>query len=352
MIANDSRPAGISRRRFLTALGVAGVGLLAPGAAFARKPRSKSPAGMELATLLDLSKCVGCGACVAACRRVNAAKFPVPRVPMASVSSASSPVEDWSGRRDVTDRLTPYNWLFLQTARGSFEGEDFEIHIPRRCMHCQNPPCANLCPWGAAAREENGAVRIEPSACVGGGKCRDVCPWGFPTRQSGVGPYLKLLPRYFGNGVMYMCDRCQDRVAVGGLPACIEACPNGVQEMGPRAEIAARAHALARNMGGYVYGDVENGGTNTFYVSPVPFDVLDAAIATGPGRPGLRAPADATPDEDRMAYAALLAPVAGVIVGALRLTSRLAAPEPPRKRPPGGEPPAAGSSGRGDGEPR
>ncbi len=331
VIVHDSRSAGISRRRFLTTLGAAGLSLLTPGTALAQKHRSKSPAGLELATLLDLSKCTGCGACVEACRRVNAAKFPHPEGPIAPTPSGSPPVEDWSARREVTDRLTPYNWLFIQTARGSFEGEKFQIHIPRRCMHCQNPPCANLCPWGAAAREDNGAVRIDPGACVGGGKCQDVCPWGFPMRQSGVGPYLKILPRFFGNGVMYMCDRCQDRVAVGGLPACVDACPNGVQEMGPRAEITARAHALARNMSGYVYGDTENGGTNTFYVSPVPFEILDAAVRTGPGRPRLAAPADVAADEDRLAYAALLAPVAGVIAGALRLGSRFAGPEPPAR---------------------
>jgi len=116
-------------------------------------------------------------------------------------------------------------------------------------MHCQNPPCANLCPWGAAAREDNGIVRIDAEICLGGAKCKTVCPWGIPMRQTGVGLYLKLLPRYGGNGVMYKCDRCVDRVAAGQKPACIEACPYDVQEIGPRAEMVAKAHALARDFG-------------------------------------------------------------------------------------------------------
>ena len=287
----------------------------------------KGREGEELVTLLDLSKCVGCGECVTACREANAKKFPNPIKPFPAMSPATVKAEDWSARRQIKDRLTPYNWLYIQTARGIFEGQPFEVHIPRRCMHCQNPPCANLCPWGAAAREDNGIVRIDPDVCLGGAKCRTVCPWAIPMRQTGVGPYLNFLPRYVGNGVMFKCDRCADRVAAGGAPACIEACPQGVQEIGPRVEMVAKAHTLARNIGGYIYGQTENGGTNTLYVSPVPFDILDAAVTTGAGKPHLSTVRDKMADEDSLAYAALFAPVAGVIAGALRLGSRLGGPK-------------------------
>ncbi|MDR3640584.1 MAG: 4Fe-4S dicluster domain-containing protein [Humidesulfovibrio sp.] len=312
------------------------LGLLLPGAAQASKAKEDD----ELVTLHDLSKCVGCGACVAACRKANARKFPEPVRPFPAMYPATVKAEDWSGRRQVSDRLTPYNWLFVQSARGQYQGQDFEVHIPRRCMHCQNPPCANLCPWGAAARENNGTVRIDPTICLGGAKCKTVCPWQIPVRQTGVGLYLKLLPHLTGNGVMFKCDRCADRVALGLEPACIEACPHGVQEIGPRSEIVAKAHALVRNTGGFVYGEAENGGTNSLYVSPIPFDILDAVAPTGPGKPHLSTVRDAMADENKLAYAALFAPVAGVIAGALRLGSRIGAgrtPEPP---------------GNGDGRPK
>ena len=29
---------------------------------------------------------------------------------------------------------------------------------------------------------------------------------------------------------------------------------------------------------GYIYGEEENGGTSTFYVSPVPFESIDSAL--------------------------------------------------------------------------
>jgi Fe-S-cluster-containing dehydrogenase component len=47
------------------------------------------------------------------------------------------------------------------------------------------------------------------------------------------------MPSFAGNGVMYKCDRCYDQLALIRMPACIEACPEHVQTIGPRDEIAA-----------------------------------------------------------------------------------------------------------------
>ncbi len=230
-------------------------------------------------------------------------------------------VADWSSeeKRAVTDRLTPYNWLFIQYAEGEYQGEPFELTIPRRCMHCRNAPCVNLCPFGAAFKQDDGIVRIHPDVCMGGAKCKAVCPWKIPERQSGVGLHLDLLPQYAGNGVMYKCDRCYQRIDQGELPACIEVCPEDVQQIGPRADIIAKAHQLAREMNGFVYGETENGGTNTIYVSPVPFDVLQKSVETGPGKPHLKQVADAMEDANNLAKALLIAPMAGVVGGAIRL---------------------------------
>ena len=301
----------INRRSFFAGSLALAAGSLVPAAAQARPG--------ELATLLDLSKCVGCGACVEACRETNAHKFPEPEKPFPKMYPAKVKAADWSGKRGVDDRLTPYNWLFIQTVSGEHEGKPFELNIPRRCLHCQNPPCANLCPWGAAAKDSRGIVRINDEICLGGAKCKDVCPWHIPERQTGVGLYLKLAPSFAGNGVMYKCDRCQDRVATGGVPACIEVCPERVQTIGPRAEILAQARALAKQTGGFIYGDTENGGTNTFYVSPVPFEVLNAALKPEPGRPHLAAVGNPFSTEDLLARAVYAAPIAGAVAGVLHL---------------------------------
>lgn len=176
---------------------------------------------------------------------------------------------------EATDRLTPYNWTYVE----SVEVDGATVHVPRRCMHCDNPPCANLCPFSAQEKTAEGAVVIDPDACLGGAKCRTVCPWHIPQRQAGVGVYMDVAPGALGGGVMYKCDMCADLISEGGQPSCVSACPTGAMQFGPKDEMRAAARQRADAIGGYIYGADENGGTSTFYVSPVPFSEIDAAIS-------------------------------------------------------------------------
>ena len=309
-------PKSISRRAFLKA------GLTATAAATVAVPAARAAAagiGDHLTTLIDIRKCVGCGACVDACRESNAAKFPAPQKPFPKMYPERVRVSDWSERQDVDDRLTPYNWLFIQEVTVDHHGETLELTIPRRCMHCVNPPCVKLCPWGAARQYANGISRIDTDMCLGGSKCQNVCPWDIPQRQTGDGLYLKLAPSLAGNGIMNKCDRCYDRVAQGGPPACIAACPEEVQTIGPRDEMIARAEALARDTGGYLYGIEENGGTNTIYLSPVSFAAIDQALGAGPGKPHLGPAADRMADANNIGWAMLVAPLAGAAAAAGRI---------------------------------
>lgn len=274
-------------------------------------------------TVLDLSKCIGCGACADACRLSNDHKFPRPEKPFPSMYPPRVKSEDWSGKREVDDRLTPYNWLYLQNAQVLHNGQDYDLFIPRRCLHCTNPPCANLCPWGAARKEDTGIVRIDDELCLGGAKCRQACPWHIPQRQTGVGLYLSILPKFAGNGVMYKCDRCYDKVAQGELPACVEVCPQSVQTIGPRSKMIEMAKQMANEMDGYLYGLEENGGTNTIYVSPVPFDKLNAAVEKGPGKPHLGKVEDGMRPETSLSKGLVVAPFAGLVAGAMKVYSTI-----------------------------
>ncbi len=137
----------ISRRSFLK-------GTMATACTLAAAGIPASAAGAEgkeqLATLLDIRKCIGCEACVEACSEVNETKFPDPKKPFPKMYPDRVPVMDWSEKQNVTDRLTPYNWLFIQSATVKINGKETELTIPRRCMHCVNPPCVKLCPWGSS----------------------------------------------------------------------------------------------------------------------------------------------------------------------------------------------------------
>lgn len=278
----------------------------------------------KLGTLIDLTRCDGCPnsptpLCVTACRQHNQERFPEPQKPL-KYYWPQKKVEDWSNKKDLTTRLTPYNWTFVEKVRVEHNGVEQEVNVPRRCMHCDNPTCMKLCPFSAISKDSTGAVAIDDEVCFGGAKCRDVCPWGIPQRQAGVGLYLQIAPDLAGGGVMFKCDLCVDLLAAGKQPACIQACPQGALTIGPREEIKAMAHKKAQEIGGYIYGDQENGGTSTLYVSSVPFDKIDQAIKadkkkkedTSPGRPGMPLNVDNYLESEKgLFYSALIAPFAG-----------------------------------------
>jgi len=239
--------------------------------------------GVEpVGTLIDLTACDGCKGqevpqCVMACRTESREKFPVPAKEIPNYWPQKKK-EDWSDKKGLMTRLTPFNWTFVQKTKVAHNGMEYALNIPRRCMHCVNPPCAKICPFSAQTQTKEGAVVINPDTCFGGAKCRDVCPWGIPARQAGVGLYMNIMPDYLGGGVMYKCDLCIDRIKAGNVPACVEACPKGAIKFGTRKEMLEQAKVRAQEISGFIYGENENGGTSTFYVSPVPFEKIDQSL--------------------------------------------------------------------------
>ncbi len=302
----------ISRRSFLqiTAGAAALTGLALPQTA-------KAAAGERLSTLIDLSLCDGCvgreiPACVSACKSINKNKIPAVADPIPEPWPRKA-IEDWSQKRSVTDRLTPYNFIYVQKVTINDDSTQKTFFIPRRCMHCDNPPCATICPFSANHKNKNAAVVINQNQCFGGAKCRDVCPWEIPQRQSGVGIYLHVLPGFMGNGVMYKCDLCNERLEQGRLPGCIEACPRQALLIGPKEVIEKEADSRAAKMKGYIYGKEENGGTATLYVSPVSFEKLNAAMVKKPGEPDMQTNIKRRMKKtDPLGKAVLVSPVLGL----------------------------------------
>lgn len=312
----------LDRRSFIKlgasslALG-ASSGMLIPGRSYARGTG-------EFATIVEIDLCDGCEGeaiprCVAACRDENREKFPEPRQRPIKDLWPQKTHDDWSSKRDIVDRLTPYNWLIVQRV----EVGGRSIFIPRRCMHCDNPPCANLCPFGALRKFEDGAVVVNHSLCLGGAKCKSVCPWQIPQRQSGIGLYLKLQPMPAGGGVMYKCDMCHHRILSGSVPACVEACrsrnKNGsALVFGKREEIFTMARSKVREQGLYIYGDKENGGTATLYLSKIPFDAIDKALKISQKSPAMDPVEPRLKEVNKWARGFFLGPLAAAI-GALAL---------------------------------
>ena len=325
----------MNRRRFFktVAFGAAAGAVLAPANTNAdvisgeRGVISGDKSGGAIGSIIDLTLCDGCAgqatpACVSACREKNSARFPEPDPKFLIDYFPQKKHEDWSKKRGVISRLTPYNWTFVE--RVEVGGE--RVFVPRRCMHCDDPACQKLCPFGTIGKSKQGAVSIDANFCMGGSKCRDVCPWHIPQRQAGVGIYTKIAPKLMGGGVMYKCDLCADLLALGKTPACAAKCPKNAIVFGEKTAMKTEAKRRAQMIGGYTYGIDEGGGTATFYVSKVPFEMIDKAISAAkgadaaPGRPQMPVGA-ANPlrNADTLFAAALIAPfaaVAGAVIAA------------------------------------
>ncbi|WP_419175822.1 4Fe-4S dicluster domain-containing protein [Desulfosediminicola sp.] len=306
----------ISRRNFLKGSAMAGALTVLP-----KVDAHAAPAPESYATLIDLSKCDGCAGkdtplCVAGCRSGRAQDFPEPIQDQVRDYWPQKKHEDWSNKRHVTDRFTPYNWLFVQQVQVGGQ----TLSIPRRCMHCDNPPCVKLCPFGINHKTPEGPVYIQENLCMGGAKCRNVCPWSVPQRQAGVGLYTYIqdyLP--MGGGVMFKCDLCRKELVQGGTPHCISACPKDAMSIGSREAILARAEELKDEYDGDIYGMDENGGTSTIYVSPVAFSEIDAALQKAAAEQGtkkvvrLNKPENMLEKQKGLALLSLVAPVIGAV---------------------------------------
>lgn len=273
----------LTRRNFFKIVGIGSA--LSLTQANATPKQSNTQENYQMASIIDIGLCDGCKdlktpLCVKACQNKNLERFPNP-IENIPYYFPRKIYEDHSKDKKNISRLTPYNFTYIE----KLEIEGKSVFVPRRCMHCDNPTCQKICPFGVISKDKYGAVDIDENFCFGGAKCRDVCPWGIPQRQAGVGIYLKIAPKLAGGGAMFKCDSCASLLAQNKKPVCETSCPKGAIIFGKREEIYQKAKELAKDYqlksgkeGTFIYGDKQNGGTSTLYVSPIPFEELDNAL--------------------------------------------------------------------------
>ena len=181
----------------------------------------------QWAFLFRQDRCIGCGACVMACkawnhmRRGDADLYPLDRVGKQNPAQAD-PDDARGTMRESWRRVTTRE-------EGSCPTEMKITHLSFSCMHCSRPECAAACPKGRIVKEEEfGAVVVDQSKeCVSCGLCRKVCPWGAP----------QLLKAESRCAAMTKCDFCYDRIRSGLKPACVASCPMRALIAGPEAEV-------------------------------------------------------------------------------------------------------------------
>lgn len=171
-----------SRRGFLAGMG-AGALIMMTGPAQALAA-SMTINGRRLGMLHDERACIGCTACMDACREVNQVPKGVSRLQIV--------------------RKGPI---------GAFP--EARYHFYRHsCQHCDNAPCVHVCPTGASHIDPaTGIVDVTADLCVGCQYCIAACPY----RVRFINPQTRVADK---------CDFCRhSNLAQGKLPACVAACP-------------------------------------------------------------------------------------------------------------------------------
>jgi len=217
----------LDRRTFLK---LASLGLLAVAAKpaidllarteIARALGLDSTARGRLAMAIDLKACTaeaGCRDCVLACHSVH-------NVP------------------DIGTAKEEVKWIREATYGQAFSGQETQ-YAPLKdarvlvlCNHCDNPPCVRVCPTQATWRRDDGIVMMDYHRCIGCRYCMAACPYGsrsFNWRDPV--PYIKEINLNYPTrtkGVVEKCNFCEERLALGLQPACVDACKTGALTFG------------------------------------------------------------------------------------------------------------------------
>lgn len=181
--------------------------------------------------VIDLRKCVGCGTCVMACKVSNHLPKGV------------------------------YFTKVLDYEEGSYPNVKRKFLVVQ-CMHCEEPPCLDVCPTGATYRRDDGAVLIDHNKCIGCKSCIMACPYGARSYiedyeayyKDEKSPFDELIEEKWRVGVTVKCTLCVDRidenlkkglkpgVDAEATPMCVVSCITGARYFGdlddPESEVS------------------------------------------------------------------------------------------------------------------
>jgi len=261
---------GISRRRFLAAsvAGCAATTLASSKNALAAGSFAGYPDGMGVLT--DLTRCIGCRSCEAACNKEQ--NLPDPAKPFNDMSVYDETFHGGQQRRPDENAFTVVN-------RYTPEGSSKPVYRKVQCNHCQEPACLSSCFVNAYTKTPEGAVIYNSKVCVGCRNCMIACPFNVPgySYSSAFDPVVR------------KCIMCYDTRLKNGLPpACVGICPQEALTFGKRKDLIKIAHERIKTHPGryvdHVYGEKELGGTSWMYLSSVPFDQVnfDTTVSNEP----------------------------------------------------------------------
>jgi Fe-S-cluster-containing dehydrogenase component len=155
-------------------------------------------------------------------------------------------VPDFRKPDGTVDRKFEIKWIWKAPYERSFPGQEnpyMSEHVKDMpfmvlCNHCTNPPCVRVCPTKATYKLADGITMQDMHRCIGCRFCMAACPYGSrsfnwvdPRRAANLDPAKggKVNSEYptRTKGVVEKCTFCTERLAVGKMPACVEAAPKG-----------------------------------------------------------------------------------------------------------------------------
>jgi len=172
---------------------------------------------------IQIDKCIGCGRCVTACKIEN----DVPKEPY----FFRTWVERYIIKKDKSV-LVECNEGGAGELSSTMQEKDIlrSFFVPKLCNHCDNPPCAQVCPVGATFITEDGVVLVDEKRCIGCSYCIQACPYGARFMH----PVTHTAEK---------CTLCYHRISKGLQPACVTVCPTQARVFG---DVNSNASPLIR----------------------------------------------------------------------------------------------------------
>lgn len=194
--------------------------------------------------VVDMERCIGCGACAAACYAEN------------NVGIVGE--ERIRQGREMA-------WLSVERYLDP-EDTTHVTFLPLMCQHCDNAPCETVCPVYAPHHGKEGMNNQIYNRCIGTRFCSQNCPykvrrfnwfdWERPQPMQ-----LQLNPNVTvrSKGVMEKCSFCVQRVKEAhgwakneqrairdgeAVPACVQTCPTGALTFGNLMDGESRVRKL------------------------------------------------------------------------------------------------------------
>ena len=209
------------------------------------------------AMIQDNTRCIGCRACMVACKAWN--DLP------GDIDSTFFAGPGYQNPRD----LDPHNYTVITFAGidAGPTGHPDWVFGRQLCMHCLEPACASACPTTALTKSPDGPVVFNSWRCIGCRYCMQACPFVVPKFD-----FDRVVP------AIHKCTFCADRIQVGREPACAQVCPTGAITFGEREDMVKEARQRIASAPSryipHIYGLNEVGGTSVLHLSSVPFEKL------------------------------------------------------------------------------